>query len=56
MYPATLRGLVFFAGILVPSDSPELLTAATKSGKSPWTIAFAKAGAPQVGNVVNVVM
>ncbi|KUI72436.1 hypothetical protein VM1G_07615 [Cytospora mali] len=49
-------GLVFFAGILVPSDSPDLLTAATKSGKSPWTIAFAKAGAPQVGNVVNVVM
>lgn len=50
------EGLVFFAGILVPSDSPELLTASTKSGKSPWTIAFERAGAPQVGNVVNVVM
>ncbi|KAG6360878.1 hypothetical protein INS49_011945 [Diaporthe citri] len=49
-------GLVFFAGIIVPSDSPDLLTAATRSGKSPWTIAFANAGAPQVGNVVNVVM
>lgn len=50
------RGLVFFAGILVPSNSPDLLTAATKSGKSPWTIAFKNAGAPQLGNVVNVVM
>lgn len=50
------RGLVFFAGIIVPSNSPDLLTAATRSGKSPWTIAFANAGAPQVGNVVNVVM
>ncbi|KUL84700.1 hypothetical protein ZTR_07611 [Talaromyces verruculosus] len=49
-------GLVFFAGILVPSNSPDLLTAATKSGKSPWTIAFKNAGAPQLGNVVNVVM
>lgn len=50
------RGLVFFAGIIVPSDSPDLLTAATRSGKSPWTIAFANAGAPQLGHVVNVVM
>ncbi|KAJ9150923.1 General amino acid permease AGP3 [Pleurostoma richardsiae] len=50
------EGLVFFAGLLVPSTSPELLTASTKSGKSPWTIAFEKAGAPQIGNVVNVVM
>lgn len=50
------RGLVFFAGIIVPSNSPDLLTAATRSGKSPWTIAFANAGAPQVGHVVNVVM
>ncbi|KAK4544294.1 hypothetical protein LTR36_004504 [Oleoguttula mirabilis] len=49
-------GLIFFAGILVPSNDPELLTAETKSGKSPWTIAFAKAGVPQMGNVVNVVL
>lgn len=40
----------------MPSNSPDLLTAATKSGKSPWTIAFKNAGAPQLGNVVNVVM
>ncbi|KAH8657933.1 amino acid permease [Xylariales sp. PMI_506] len=49
-------GLVFFAGIIVPSNSPELLTASTKSGKSPWTIAFETAGVPAMGHVVNVVM
>ncbi|KAK5109769.1 hypothetical protein LTR85_002048 [Meristemomyces frigidus] len=49
-------GLVFFAGILVPSNNPDLLTAETKSGKSPWTIAFAEAGVPAMGNVVNVVL
>jgi amino acid transporter len=47
---------VFFAGIIVPSNSPGLLTAATKSGKSPWTIAFESAGVPAMGHVVNVVM
>ncbi|KAK3113175.1 hypothetical protein LTR53_009802 [Teratosphaeriaceae sp. CCFEE 6253] len=49
-------GLVFFAGILVPSDDPGLLTASSKTGKSPWTIAFAHAGVPQMGHVVNVVL
>ncbi|ORY68656.1 amino acid permease [Pseudomassariella vexata] len=49
-------GLVFFAGIIVPSNSPGLLTASTRSGKSPWTIAFETAGVPQMGHVVNVVM
>lgn len=49
-------GLVFFAGILVPSDDPGLLTAESKTGKSPWTIAFNHAGVPAMGHVVNVVM
>lgn len=49
-------GLVFFAGIIVSSDDPDLLTAKSKSGKSPWTIAFTHAGVPQMGHVVNVVM
>ncbi|KAK3659098.1 hypothetical protein LTR56_001535 [Elasticomyces elasticus] len=49
-------GLVFFAGILVPSDDPDLLSADSKSGKSPWTIAFAHAGVPQMRHVVNVVL
>lgn len=53
---ATIRGLVFFAGVIVPSNDPSLLTAESKSGKSPWTIAFANAGVPEMGHVVNVVM
>lgn len=50
------RGLVFFAGIIVPSNDSSLLTAESKSGKSPWTIAFTTAGVPAMGHVVNVVM
>lgn len=49
-------GLVFFASIIVPSDSPSLLSAETKSGKSPWTIALVNAGWPGAGNLINVVM
>nr|OQO30739.1 hypothetical protein B0A51_02435 [Rachicladosporium sp. CCFEE 5018] len=49
-------GLVFFAGLLVPSDSDELLSADTKTGKSPWTIALVQAGWPGAGSLVNVVM
>lgn len=49
-------GLVFFAGILVPANDPNLLTADSKTGKSPWTIAFTRAGVPEMGHVVNVVM
>ncbi|KAK5744689.1 hypothetical protein LTS12_023368 [Elasticomyces elasticus] len=49
-------GLVFFAGILVPFDDPDLLSATSKSGKSPWTIAFTHAGVPGMGHVVNVVL
>lgn len=49
-------GLVFFASIIVPSDSSSLLSAATKSGKSPWTIALVNAGWAGAGNLINVVM
>ncbi|OQO14912.1 hypothetical protein B0A48_00294 [Cryoendolithus antarcticus] len=49
-------GLVFFAGLLVPSDSDELLSADTKTGKSPWTIVLGQAGWPGAGSLVNVVM
>lgn len=51
--PNKNRGLVFFAGIIVSSDDPDLLTAKSKSGKSPWTIAFTHAGVPQMGHVVS---
>ncbi|KAK5164762.1 uncharacterized protein LTR77_009425 [Saxophila tyrrhenica] len=49
-------GLSFFAGLLVPSGSKDLLTAENKSGLSPWTIAFEKAGVPAMAHVVNVVL
>ena len=51
-----VRGLVFFAGIIVPSNDKNLLTAKSKSALSPWTIAFQTAGVPAMGNVVNVVL
>ena len=49
-------GLVFFAGLIVPSDDPKLLTARSKTGLSPWTIAFLNAGVPAGAHIVNVVM
>ncbi|KAI0872155.1 amino acid permease/ SLC12A domain-containing protein [Hypoxylon argillaceum] len=49
-------GLVFFAGIIVPYNSPDLLTATSKSALSPWTIALVNAGWGGAGNLVNVVM
>jgi amino acid transporter len=49
-------GLVFFSSIIVPSNSPSLLSAKTKSGKSPFTIALVTAGWPGAGNLVNVVI
>ena len=47
---------MFFAGIIVPSDDPNLLTAKSKTGLSPWTIAFLNAGVPAGAHLVNVVM
>ncbi|KAI3330048.1 amino acid permease/ SLC12A domain-containing protein [Ustulina deusta] len=49
-------GLVFFAGILVPSNSSDLLTGTSKSALSPWTIALVNAGWGGAGNLLNVVM
>ncbi|KAI1441949.1 amino acid permease/ SLC12A domain-containing protein [Annulohypoxylon stygium] len=49
-------GLVFFAGIIVSSNEPGLLTASSKSAQSPWSIAFANAGWGAGYNLVNVVM
>ncbi|KAI1814865.1 amino acid permease/ SLC12A domain-containing protein [Poronia punctata] len=49
-------GLVFFAGIIVPYDSPDLLTATSKTALSPWTIALVNAGWGGAGNLLNVVM
>ncbi|KAI1324335.1 amino acid permease/ SLC12A domain-containing protein [Xylariaceae sp. FL0255] len=49
-------GLVFFAGIIVPYNSPELLTGKSKTALSPWTIALVNAGWDGAGNLLNVVM
>ncbi|KAE9985814.1 hypothetical protein EG327_004571 [Venturia inaequalis] len=49
-------GLVFFAGLIVPSNNDQLLNGSSKSGKSPWTIALVKAGWPGAGNLINIVM
>ncbi|KAI0417794.1 amino acid permease/ SLC12A domain-containing protein [Xylaria grammica] len=49
-------GLVFFAGIIIPYNSPDLLTAASKTALSPWTIALVNAGWGGAGNLLNVVM
>lgn len=49
-------GLLFFASIIVPSNSPSFLTASTKSGLSPWTIALVESGWHTAGNLVNVVI
>ncbi|KAI1173507.1 amino acid permease/ SLC12A domain-containing protein [Nemania sp. FL0916] len=49
-------GLVFFAGIIVPYNSTDLLTATSKSALSPWTIALVNAGWGGAGNLLNVVM
>ncbi|KAF7542034.1 hypothetical protein G7054_g149 [Neopestalotiopsis clavispora] len=49
-------GLVFFAGIIVPSTSSDLLNASSKSAKSPWTIALVNAGWSGAGNLLNVIM
>ncbi|KAH6647668.1 amino acid permease [Truncatella angustata] len=49
-------GLVFFAGLIVPYTSPELLNAKSKSAKSPWTIALVSAGWSGASNLLNVIM
>lgn len=49
-------GLVFFAGIIIPYNSPDLLTGTSKSALSPWTIALVNAGWDGAGNLLNAVM
>ncbi|KAI0514978.1 amino acid permease/ SLC12A domain-containing protein [Xylaria bambusicola] len=49
-------GLVFFAGIIVPYNNSDLLTATSKAALSPWTIALVNAGWGGAGNLLNVVM
>ncbi|KAK9425176.1 putative Amino acid permease/ SLC12A domain-containing protein [Seiridium unicorne] len=49
-------GLVFFAGMIVPYTSSDLLNAKSKSAKSPWTIALVNAGWGGASHLLNVIM
>lgn len=49
-------GMVFFASLICPADDASFLTAESKSGLSPWTIALVRAGWAGAGNLVNVVI
>jgi yeast amino acid transporter len=46
-------GLIFFQGIICPSDSPLLLNADSKVAPSPFTIAFTQAGWKSSGHFIN---
>lgn len=46
-------GLIFFQGLICPSDSPELLNAGSKVASSPFTIAFTQAGWKWSGHFIN---
>jgi amino acid transporter len=47
-------GLVFFAGIIVPSNAPGFLTATSKTASSPFSIALQTAGWEAAPNLINV--
>ena len=49
-------GLIFFQGIICPSNSPELLNATSKVASSPFTIAFTNAGWKSSGHFINTLI
>ncbi|KAF4122961.1 hypothetical protein GMORB2_6509 [Geosmithia morbida] len=49
-------GMVFFTGLIVPSNSEQLLNAASKSASSPFTVALNTAGWPGAGNLINAII
>lgn len=49
-------GMVFFTGLIVPSDSDGLLNATSKSASSPFTVALNKAGWSGAGNLINAII
>ncbi|EPE09347.1 amino acid permease [Ophiostoma piceae UAMH 11346] len=49
-------GMVFFTGLIVPSDSEFLLSATSKSMSSPYTIALVQAGWGGAGNLINAII
>ncbi|KAI0485346.1 amino acid permease/ SLC12A domain-containing protein [Xylariaceae sp. FL0804] len=49
-------GMVFFTGLIVPSNSAELLSAESKAASSPFTVALVQAGWLGAGNLINAVI
>ncbi|KAK6087041.1 amino acid permease [Seiridium cupressi] len=49
-------GMVFFTGLIVPSDSEGLLNATSKSASSPFTVALNNAGWAGAGNLINAII
>jgi amino acid transporter len=48
--------MIIFVGLIVPSDSKDLLSAASKSAASPFTIALEKAGWSVAGSLINAII
>jgi amino acid transporter len=49
-------GMMFFTGLIVPSDSEGLLSATSKSASSPFTVALNTAGWSGAGNLINAII
>lgn len=49
-------GMVFFTGLIVPSNSDQLLNATSKSASSPFTVALNKSGWSGAGNLMNAII
>lgn len=49
-------GMIFFVGLIVPSNSEALLSATSKSGASPFTIALERASWSGAGNLINAII
>ncbi|VUC26808.1 unnamed protein product [Clonostachys rosea] len=49
-------GMVFFTGLIVPSNSEGLLNAKSKSASSPFTVALVNAGWGGAGNLINAII
>lgn len=49
-------GMVFFTGLITPSNSEGLLNATSKSASSPFTVALEIAGWKSAGNLINAII
>lgn len=49
-------GMVFFIGLLIPYDSPRLLSAASKTAASPLTISLQQAGIHVAAHIINALI